>query len=97
MKPLFTIGYEHSTAGAFFGALTQAGVGLVVDVRARRLGRAKELPNVGHVVRGPSRSYLRHARLGQHVEPEPQVLLLREPFHRRRVAVTRSIAVTFRS
>src|SRR5262249_9794581 len=34
VKPLFTIGYEQSTATAFFDALTQAKVGLLVDVRA---------------------------------------------------------------
>ena len=45
MKRLFTIGYEQSTADAFFAALTQAGVGLLVDVRAvagsRRPGFSK--------------------------------------------------------
>jgi uncharacterized protein (DUF488 family) len=45
VKSLFTIGYEQSTAGAFFDALTQAGVGLLVDVRAvaasRRPGFSK--------------------------------------------------------
>jgi len=45
VKPLFTIGYEQSTAGAFFDALTRAGVGLLVDVRAvaasRRPGFSK--------------------------------------------------------
>jgi len=45
MKPLFTIGYEQSTAPAFFDAVTQAGVGLLVDVRAvaasRRPGFSK--------------------------------------------------------
>jgi uncharacterized protein (DUF488 family) len=45
VKPLFTIGYEQSTASAFFDALTQAGVGLLVDVRAvaasRRPGFSK--------------------------------------------------------
>jgi uncharacterized protein (DUF488 family) len=45
MKPLFTIGYEQSTATAFFDALTQEKVGLVVDVRAvaasRRPGFSK--------------------------------------------------------
>ena len=45
MKPLFTIGYEQSTATAFFDALTQAKVGLLVDVRAvaasRRPGFSK--------------------------------------------------------
>jgi uncharacterized protein (DUF488 family) len=45
LKSLFTIGYEQSTAGAFFDALTQAGVGLLVDVRAvaasRRPGFSK--------------------------------------------------------
>ena len=45
MKPLFTIGYEQSTASAFFDALTQARIGLLVDVRAvaasRRPGFSK--------------------------------------------------------
>jgi uncharacterized protein (DUF488 family) len=45
VKRLFTIGYEHATAGPFFDALTQARVGLVVDVRAvaasRRPGFSK--------------------------------------------------------
>jgi len=45
VKPLFTIGYEQSTARAFFDALTQAKVGLLVDVRAvaasRRPGFSK--------------------------------------------------------
>lgn len=44
-KPLFTIGYEQSTPNAFFDAVTQAGVGLMVDVRAvaasRRPGFSK--------------------------------------------------------
>jgi uncharacterized protein (DUF488 family) len=45
VKPVLTIGYEQSTASAFFDALTQARVGLVVDVRAvaasRRPGFSK--------------------------------------------------------
>jgi uncharacterized protein (DUF488 family) len=45
VKPLLTIGYEQSTATAFFDALTEAKVGLVVDVRAvaasRRPGFSK--------------------------------------------------------
>ena len=45
MEPVFTIGYEQSTASAFFDALTQAKVGLLVDVRAvaasRRPGFSK--------------------------------------------------------
>lgn len=45
MEPVFTIGYEQSTADAFFDALKRAGVGLVVDVRAvaasRRPGFSK--------------------------------------------------------
>lgn len=45
MKRLFTIGYEHTTAGRFFDALMQARIGLVVDVRAvaasRRPGFSK--------------------------------------------------------
>jgi uncharacterized protein (DUF488 family) len=43
--PLFTIGYEHVTAQAVFDALSEAGVGLLVDVRAiaasRRPGFSK--------------------------------------------------------
>jgi uncharacterized protein (DUF488 family) len=45
VEPVFTIGYEQSTAPAFFDALKQAGVGLLVDVRAvaasRRPGFSK--------------------------------------------------------
>lgn len=45
MEPVFTIGYEQSTSDAFFGALKEAGVGLLVDVRAvaasRRPGFSK--------------------------------------------------------
>jgi uncharacterized protein (DUF488 family) len=45
MKPLFTIGYEQSTPTAFFDAVTQGKVGLLVDVRAvaasRRPGFSK--------------------------------------------------------
>lgn len=45
MAPVFTIGYEQSTASAFFDALKQAKVGLLVDVRAvaasRRPGFSK--------------------------------------------------------
>jgi uncharacterized protein (DUF488 family) len=45
VKPLFTIGYEQSTATAFFEAVSQAKVGLLVDVRAvaasRRPGFSK--------------------------------------------------------
>src|SRR6202521_2342447 len=45
MKPLFTIGYEQSTPTAFFDAVTQAKVGLLVDVRSvaasRRPGFSK--------------------------------------------------------
>src|ERR1700674_3426141 len=45
MKPLFTIGYEQSTTSAFFDALADAKVGLLVDVRAvaasRRPGFSK--------------------------------------------------------
>jgi len=44
-KPVFTIGYEQSTTGAFFDALAAAKVGLLVDVRAvaasRRPGFSK--------------------------------------------------------
>jgi uncharacterized protein (DUF488 family) len=45
MKSLFTIGYEHATATAFFDALSAAKVGLLADVRAvagsRRPGFSK--------------------------------------------------------
>ncbi len=45
MKPVFTIGYEQSTVTAFFDALKQAQVRLLVDVRAvaasRRPGFSK--------------------------------------------------------
>jgi uncharacterized protein (DUF488 family) len=45
VKPVFTIGYEQSTASAFFDALKEAKVGLLVDVRAvaasRRPGFSK--------------------------------------------------------
>jgi uncharacterized protein (DUF488 family) len=45
VEPVFTIGYEQSTGSAFFDALKQAGVGLLVDVRAvaasRRPGFSK--------------------------------------------------------
>jgi uncharacterized protein (DUF488 family) len=45
MKALYTIGYEHTTTTAFFAALNEAKVGLVVDVRAvaasRRPGFSK--------------------------------------------------------
>jgi uncharacterized protein (DUF488 family) len=56
LRPLFTIGYEQSTAGAFFDALTQAGVGLMVDVRAvaasRRPGFSKRQLAAGLDERG---------------------------------------------
>jgi uncharacterized protein (DUF488 family) len=56
VKPLFTIGYEQSTAGAFFDALTQAGVGLLLDVRAvaasRRPGFSKRQLAAGLDERG---------------------------------------------
>jgi uncharacterized protein (DUF488 family) len=45
MEPVFTIGYEQSTTAAFFDALKEAHVGLLVDVRAvaasRRPGFSK--------------------------------------------------------
>jgi uncharacterized protein (DUF488 family) len=45
VEPVFTIGYEQSTTAAFFDALQQAKVGLLVDVRAvaasRRPGFSK--------------------------------------------------------
>jgi uncharacterized protein (DUF488 family) len=45
VEPVFTIGYEQSTTTAFFDALQQAKVGLLVDVRAiaasRRPGFSK--------------------------------------------------------
>jgi uncharacterized protein (DUF488 family) len=60
VKRLFTIGYEHTTAGPFFDALTQARVGLVVDVRAvaasrrpgfskRQLAAGLDERNIGYV------------------------------------------------
>jgi uncharacterized protein (DUF488 family) len=56
VKRLFTIGYEQSTADAFFDALTQAGVGLLVDVRAvaasRRPGFSKRQLAAGLDERG---------------------------------------------
>jgi uncharacterized protein (DUF488 family) len=56
VKPLFTIGYEQSTASAFFDALSQAGVGLLVDVRAvaasRRPGFSKRQLAAGLDERG---------------------------------------------
>ena len=55
-RSLFTIGYEQSTSGAFFDALTQAGVGLLVDVRAvaasRRPGFSKRQLAAGLDERG---------------------------------------------
>jgi uncharacterized protein (DUF488 family) len=66
MKRLFTIGYEQSTADAFFGALTQAGVGLLVDVRAvaasRRPGFSKRQLAAGLDERGIG--YLHLQKLG---------------------------------
>jgi uncharacterized protein (DUF488 family) len=45
VEPVFTIGYEQSNSSAFFDALKQANVGLLVDVRAvaasRRPGFSK--------------------------------------------------------
>ncbi len=45
MAPLFTIGYEHATAGAVLDEIARADVGVVVDVRAvaasRRPGFSK--------------------------------------------------------
>ena len=56
MKPLFTIGYEQSTPTAFFDAVTQAKVGLLVDVRAvaasRRPGFSKRQLAAGLDERG---------------------------------------------
>ena len=56
MKRLFTIGYEQSTVRAFFDALTQAQVGLLVDVRAvaasRRPGFSKRQLAAGLDERG---------------------------------------------
>jgi uncharacterized protein (DUF488 family) len=66
VKRLFTIGYEQSTADAFFDALTQAGVGLLVDVRAvaasRRPGFSKRQLAAGLDERGIG--YLHLQRLG---------------------------------
>lgn len=56
MKRLFTIGYEQSTTDAFFDALTQAKVRLLVDVRAvaasRRPGFSKRQLAAGLDERG---------------------------------------------
>ncbi len=56
MKRLFTIGYEQSTSDAYFDALAQAGVGLLVDVRAvaasRRPGFSKRQLAAGLDERG---------------------------------------------
>ena len=66
MKRLFTIGYEHTTTGLFFNALTQARVGLVVDVRAvaasRRPGFSKRQLAAGLDERGIG--YLHLQKLG---------------------------------
>jgi uncharacterized protein (DUF488 family) len=66
VKPLFTIGYEQSTAGPFFAALAQAGVGLLVDVRAvaasRRPGFSKRQLAAGLDERGIS--YVHLQKLG---------------------------------
>jgi uncharacterized protein (DUF488 family) len=54
--PLFTIGYEQATATAFFQALANAEVGLIVDVRAvaasRRPGFSKRQLAAGLDQRG---------------------------------------------
>ncbi len=51
MEPVFTIGYEQSTAASFFEALREAHVGLLVDVRAvaasRRPGFSKRQLSAG--------------------------------------------------
>jgi uncharacterized protein (DUF488 family) len=51
VEPVFTIGYEQSTASAFFDALKDAKVGLLVDVRAvaasRRPGFSKRQLSAG--------------------------------------------------
>jgi uncharacterized protein (DUF488 family) len=51
VEPVFTIGYEQSTATSFFEALREAHVGLLVDVRAvaasRRPGFSKRQLSAG--------------------------------------------------
>jgi len=60
VKRLFTIGYEQSTPNAFFDALTDAKVGLLVDVRTvaasrrpgfskRQLAAGLDEHNIGYV------------------------------------------------
>ena len=63
MKPVFTIGYEQSTPTAFFDALADAKVGLLVDVRAvaasRRPGFSKRQLAAGLDERGIGYLHLR--------------------------------------
>jgi uncharacterized protein (DUF488 family) len=80
--PLFTIGYEHATQGAFLDALGEADVGLLVDVRAvaasRRPGFSKRQLAAGVDERGIDYLHLRGlgtpadgrtaARAGRHAE-----------------------------
>ncbi len=62
-KPLFTIGYEHATTRAMFDELTDAKVGMVVDVRAvtssRRPGFSKRQLAAGLDERGIGYLHLR--------------------------------------
>ncbi|MCS0496007.1 DUF488 domain-containing protein [Ancylobacter sp. MQZ15Z-1] len=63
MPPLFTIGYEQVSAPAVLDTLAQAGVGLLVDVRAvaasRRAGFSKSLLAAGVASRGIDYLHLR--------------------------------------
>lgn len=60
---LFTVGYEHTTPGAFQDTLTRAGVDLLVDVRAvassRRPGFSKGALSAGVSERGIAYVHLR--------------------------------------
>ncbi|MCS0504575.1 DUF488 domain-containing protein [Ancylobacter mangrovi] len=63
MPPLFTIGYEQVSAPAVLDTLAQAGVGLLVHVRAvaasRRAGFSKSLLAAGVASRGIDYLHLR--------------------------------------
>jgi uncharacterized protein (DUF488 family) len=70
-KPLFTIGYEHATSGAFFDALAAAKVGCLIDVRAvagsRRPGFSKRQLAAGLDEHGIA--YLHLQKLGTQGRP----------------------------
>ncbi|QIB35531.1 DUF488 family protein [Ancylobacter pratisalsi] len=82
MPPLFTIGYEQVSASSVLDTLADAGVGLLVDVRAvassRRAGFSKSLLSAGVASRGMGYLHLRGlgtpaegrqaARAGRHEE-----------------------------